>query len=98
MPGMVDTHVQLWTQATPIGRTSPQARGTRRRRGHHHRREHTHAHPIRSVADLNEKRRYLAGRANVDFGLVAHVWPDRIEAMETLAVPTDVDSASIERV
>ncbi len=40
--------------------------------------EHTHAHPIRSVADLADKVVYLDGRSNVDFALAAHTWPDLI--------------------
>jgi dihydroorotase len=47
--------------------------------------EHTHAHPVRSVADLEEKRAHLVGRANVDHALAAHVWPDTIPRIRELA-------------
>jgi dihydroorotase-like cyclic amidohydrolase len=47
--------------------------------------EHTHSHPIKSVADLRDKRGYLVDRSNVDFGLAAHVWPDRIGEIGELA-------------
>ena len=73
-----------WTQVTPVERIFRPERAPRRR-GVTTIVEHTHSHPIRSVNDLIEKREYLAGRANVDFGLAAHVWPDRLEAMEAMA-------------
>lgn len=85
LPGMVDTHVHLMDPGDtdredfPTGTSAAAARGVTTIV------EHTHAHPIRSVGDLLEKRQHLAGRANVDFGLAAHVWPDRIEDMEPLA-------------
>ena len=46
--------------------------------------EHTHSHPVRSPQDLHEKRQHLVGRANVDYGLAAHVWPDRIDQIAGL--------------
>jgi dihydroorotase-like cyclic amidohydrolase len=48
--------------------------------------EHTHAAPVRTVADLNEKRSYLDGRSNVDFGLAAHVWPYETGELEAMWV------------
>ena len=85
LPGMVDTHVHLMDPGDtdredfPIGTSAAAARGVTTIV------EHTHAHPIRSVDDLIEKRHHLAGRANVDFGLAAHVWPDRINDIAPLA-------------
>jgi allantoinase len=46
--------------------------------------EHTHSNPVLTVEDLKEKRAYLAGRSVVDFGLMAHVFPDTIEYVPTL--------------
>lgn len=84
LPGMVDTHVHLMDPGDtdredfPTGTRAAAARGVTTIV------EHTHAHPIRSVGDLQKKRQHLDGLANVDFGLAAHVWPDRIEDMEPL--------------
>jgi dihydroorotase-like cyclic amidohydrolase len=41
--------------------------------------EHTHAAPVISAADLEAKREHLADRAQVDFALAAHAWPDRLD-------------------
>jgi allantoinase len=46
--------------------------------------EHTHSNPVLTVEDLKEKRAYLADRSVVDFGLMAHVFPDTIEYVPTL--------------
>lgn len=76
-PGMVDTHVHLMDPGPtdredfPTGTRAAAARGVTTIV------EHTHAEPIRSVSDLDLKRSHLRGRSNVDFGLAAHVWPDR---------------------
>lgn len=78
LPGMVDTHVHLMDPGDseredfPTGTAAAVARGVTTIV------EHTHSHPIREVADLTEKVGYLQGRSNVDFGLAAHTWPDRI--------------------
>ena len=83
-PGMVDTHVHLMDPGPteredfPTGTRAASARGVTTIV------EHTHAHPIRSVADLEEKRAHLRTRSNVDFGLAAHVWPDRIGEIPAL--------------
>ena len=78
LPGMVDTHVHLMdpgdseredfltgTSAAAIAGVTTII-------------EHTHGHPIRDIAEFDEKRSYLHNRSYVDFGLAAHVWPDRI--------------------
>ena len=84
LPGMVDTHVHLMDPGDttredfPTGTLAAAARGVTTIV------EHTHAHPINSVEELREKQRHLSGRSNVDFGLAAHVWPDRIGDMEAL--------------
>lgn len=76
LPGMVDTHVHLMDPGPteredfPTGTRAAAARGVTTIV------EHTHAHPVRNTADLDEKRAYLEGRSNVDYGLAAHVWPD----------------------
>ncbi len=84
LPGMVDSHVHLMDPGPTEREDFPT--GTRAAAAHGVTTiiEHTHAHPIRSVADLNDKVAYLAGRSNVDFALAAHTWPDRIEEMPAL--------------
>lgn len=81
-PGMVDTHVHLMDPGPteredfPTGTRAAAARGVTTIV------EHTHAHPVRSPGDLREKVAHLEGRSNVDFGLAAHVWPDRIAEID----------------
>lgn len=78
LPGMVDTHVHLMDPGPteredfPTGTRAAAARGVTTIV------EHTHSHPVRSPVDLAEKKNYLEGRSNVDYGLAAHVWPDSI--------------------
>ena len=78
MPGMVDTHVHLMDPGDTEREDFIHGTRAAAARGVTTIVEHTHSHPIRSVKDLDEKVRHLAGRANVDFGLAAHVWPDMI--------------------
>lgn len=81
LAGFVDTHVHLMDPGPteredfPTGTSAAAARGVTTIV------EHTHARPIRTAAELDEKRRYLEGRSRVDFGLAAHVWPDRIDRL-----------------
>lgn len=46
--------------------------------------EHTHSHPVLSVDDLREKSTYLADRSVIDFGLIAHVFPDTLANVPAL--------------
>jgi dihydroorotase (multifunctional complex type) len=46
--------------------------------------EHTHSNPVLTADDLKEKREYLANRSVVDFGLMAHVFPDTIDDVPEL--------------
>jgi dihydroorotase len=84
LPGMVDTHVHLMDPGDTDREDFVHGTSAAAARGVTTIVEHTHSHPIRSVDDLEEKRRHLTGRANVDFGLAAHVWPDRIGEIESL--------------
>ncbi|MGA7272987.1 MAG: dihydroorotase family protein, partial [Acidimicrobiia bacterium] len=85
LPGMVDTHVHLMDPGPtdredfPTGTSAAAARGVTTVV------EHTHAHPIRSVSEFDDKRHYLQERSNVDYGLAAHVWPDHIGDITELA-------------
>lgn len=84
MPGMVDTHVHLMDPADTSREDFPNGTGAAANAGVTTIIEHTHAKPVREVADLLEKVDYLSNRACVDFGLAAHAWPDRIEAVGDL--------------
>ncbi len=46
--------------------------------------EHTHAAPVRDAGELRRKVSHLAPRSFVDFGLAAHVWPDRLAGLRDL--------------
>lgn len=84
LPGMVDTHVHLMDPGPTDREDFPTGTRAAATRGVTTIIEHTHAHPIRSVPDLDEKRAHLVGRSNVDFALAAHVWPDRIDQIPAL--------------
>ena len=84
LPGMVDTHVHLMDPGPTDREDFPTGSAAAAARGVTTIVEHTHAHPIRQAEDLVEKQRYLAGRSHVDFGLAAHVWPDRIDRLAEL--------------
>lgn len=46
--------------------------------------EHTHADPVTDAESLARKREYVSGRSYVDFGLTAHVWPGKMDALPAL--------------
>lgn len=81
LPGIVDSHVHFMdpgaleredfitgSSAAAVGGTTTVI-------------EHTHAHPIIDAAALREKASYLQDRSLVDFGLGAHVWPERFDEL-----------------
>ncbi|MQA88492.1 MAG: amidohydrolase family protein [Streptosporangiales bacterium] len=84
LPGMVDTHLHLMDPGPTEREDFPTGTAAAAARGVTTVVEHTHGHPIREAADLVTKRRHLDGRANVDYGLAAHVWPDRIDELGEL--------------
>ena len=84
LPGMVDQHVHFMdpgdtaredfitgSSAAAVGGVTTVV-------------EHTHSNPVLTADDLREKREYLADRSIVDFGLMAHVFPDTIEHVPAL--------------
>ncbi|MHB9146170.1 MAG: dihydroorotase [Symbiobacteriia bacterium] len=84
IPGVVDGHVHFMDPSEPdredfVSGTSAAAAG-----GVTTVVEHTHSSPVRTVAELQDKVAHVAGRALVDFGLAAHVWPDRIPQLVDL--------------
>ncbi|MDP9494327.1 MAG: dihydroorotase family protein, partial [Actinomycetota bacterium] len=78
LPGMVDTHVHLMDPGDTEREDFIHGTRAAAARGVTTIVEHTHTHPIRNAPDLEEKKAHLRTRSNVDFGLAAHVWPDRI--------------------
>jgi allantoinase len=82
MPGMVDTHVHLMDPGSTEREDFPTGTAAAAARGVTTIVEHTHAHPVRDGHELADKVAYLRDRSNVSFGLAAHVWPDRIDALE----------------
>lgn len=85
LPGMVDTHVHLMDPGPTEREDFPTGTNAAAARGVTTVIEHTHAHPVRTAADLEEKQAHLGGRANVDYGLAAHVWPDSTPHVGDLA-------------
>ncbi|MGH3328249.1 MAG: dihydroorotase [Streptomycetales bacterium] len=84
LPGMVDTHVHLMDPGAPDREDFPTGSSAAAASGVTTILEHTHGHPVRKVADLVDKRSYLAGRSNVDFDLAAHAWPGHHDAVAPL--------------
>jgi dihydroorotase (multifunctional complex type) len=79
MPGMVDVHVHFMDPADTSREDFPTGSAAAARAGVTTVIEHTHAQPVRTPADLEQKIRYLDGRSSVDFALGAHSWPGRAE-------------------
>jgi dihydroorotase len=82
LPGLVDAHVHFMDPADTEREDFPTGTAAAACAGVTTVVEHTHAQPVRTPAELEEKCAYLAGRARVDFALAAHAWPDRLEAVE----------------
>ncbi len=82
MPGMVDAHVHFMDPADPSREDFPSGTAAAARAGVTTVVEHTHARPVITAADLEEKAAYLADRSRVDYALGAHAWPDRLDAID----------------
>jgi len=84
MPGVVDSHVHFMDPGDPeredfmIGSAAAAAGGTTTVV------EHTHGAPVRDAGGLRQKVAHLHRRSLIDFGLAAHVWPDRLAGMPEL--------------
>jgi dihydroorotase (multifunctional complex type) len=83
-PGMIDTHVHLMEPGDPSRESFAEGTAAAARSGVTTIIEHTHGWPVNELARLREKRDHLRGRAHVDYGLAAHVWPDRLDQIEPL--------------
>ncbi|TDD51550.1 hypothetical protein E1286_10255 [Nonomuraea terrae] len=75
LPGGVDTHVHLMDPGSTEREDFPTGTAAAAASGVTTIVEHAHGRPVRTAADLEEKRRYLEGRSSVDYGLAAHAWP-----------------------
>lgn len=84
LPGGVDTHVHFMDPGDPSRESFLTGTAAAAARGVTTVIEHTHGWPVHEAARLEEKREHLRGRAHVDFGLAAHVWPDRLDQIPTL--------------
>jgi dihydroorotase len=84
MPGGVDTHVHLMDPGSPDREDFPAGTRAAAVSGVTTIVEHSHGNPVRSVDDLEQKVDYLRARSNVDFGLAAHAWPGRTDAVAPL--------------
>lgn len=84
LPGLIDTHVHLMDPGDPERETFPQGTAAAAASGVTTIVEHTHAWPVHEVERLHEKVAHLRGRSHVDFGLAAHVWPDRTHELDGL--------------
>lgn len=84
LPGMVDTHVHLMEPGDPSREEFATGSSAAACNGVTTIVEHTHGWPVTTVERLAEKRAHLRDRSHVDFGLAAHVWPDRIADLPAL--------------
>lgn len=84
LPGMVDTHVHLMDPGPTDREDFPTGTAAAAAAGVTTIVEHTHGHPIRTPDDLRDKLGHLRGRSVVDYGLAAHVWPDRLDRLPEL--------------
>jgi dihydroorotase (multifunctional complex type) len=84
LPGGVDTHVHLMDPGSPEREDFPSGTAAAAASGVTTLIEHTHGHPVRTVADLRDKREHLRSRAHVDYALAAHAWPGRYDEVAGL--------------
>lgn len=83
-PGMVDQHVHFMEPGDPAREDFPHGSGAAALGGVTSVIEHTHGAPVLTVADLHAKIAHLENRSFVDFGLIAHVFPQTIEQVPAL--------------
>lgn len=84
LPGGVDTHVHFMDPGDPDREDFPTGSAAAAVRGVTTVVEHTHAWPVTDAGRLREKVAHLRGRSRVDFGLAAHVWPDKLDELDGL--------------
>jgi dihydroorotase (multifunctional complex type) len=84
LPGMVDQHVHFMDPGDTTREDFIHGSGAAAVGGVTTVVEHTHSNPVLTAEDLREKREYLKDRSLVDFGLMAHVFPDTIKYVPDL--------------
>jgi dihydroorotase len=84
LPGMVDTHVHFMDPGDTSREDFPTGTAAAATAGVTTVVEHTHAWPVTTVDRLREKLDHLDGRAHVDYGLAAHVWPEHMDELPGL--------------
>jgi dihydroorotase len=83
-PGVVDTHVHFMDPGDTAREDFPTGSAAAAAGGVTSVIEHTHGAPVRDAAQLRAKVAHLRRRSLVDFGLGAHVWPDRLADLPEL--------------
>jgi dihydroorotase (multifunctional complex type) len=78
LPGMVDAHVHFMDPGALEREDFPTGSAAAAIAGVTTVIEHTHARPVRTGREVQEKAAYLATRSHIDYGLAAHVWPDKL--------------------
>jgi dihydroorotase (multifunctional complex type) len=84
MPGMIDAHVHLMDPADTSREDFPSGTAAAARAGVTTVIEHTHAMPVISPQDLQDKCAHLRSRSRVDFALGAHAWPDTAQDLAAI--------------
>jgi dihydroorotase len=84
LPGMVDQHVHFMDPGDTAREDFIRGSGAAAVGGVTTVVEHTHSNPVLTTEDLREKREHLKDRSVVDFGLMAHVFPDNIKHVPDL--------------
>jgi len=84
LPGMVDVHVHLMEPGDGSREDVPSGTAAAACAGVTTIVEHTHHWPVTGLERLRDKQALLPGRAHVDVGLAAHVWPDALAGLGDL--------------
>jgi dihydroorotase (multifunctional complex type) len=84
LPGFVDTHVHLMEPGDGSREDFPAGTSAALHQGVTTIVEHTHHWPVTTAGRLTEKLATVRGRSWVDFGIAAHVWPDRVAGLMDL--------------
>lgn len=84
LPGMVDQHVHFMDPGDTAREDFIRGSGAAAVGGVTTVVEHTHSNPVLNAEDLREKREHLKDRSVIDFGLMAHVFPDTIKHVPDL--------------
>lgn len=84
LPGMVDTHVHLMDPGDTTRENFLAGTEAALCQGITTVVEHTHGWPVTTRTQLSEKIDHLRERSHVDFGLAAHVWPDKVGELADL--------------